>query len=339
MMASDLPDGWEGLLPRFTPEQKQLSTRKANGPILDAITPKIPELIGGSADLAPSNITHIMDSADFQAESYHGRVLHFGVREHAMGAILNGLTVHGGIKAFGATFFTFSDYLRPAIRMGALMKLPVIYVFTHDSVAVGEDGPTHQPIEQLTGLRSIPNITVIRPCDVNEVSEAWKFAISNKCGPTCLVLSRQDLPILNRKKYPSAKHLQKGAYILVDPETGESPDLILIGTGSEVHLALDAKIHLDQKGIKTRVVSMPSWELFTKQSKQYQESVFPVDIKSRISIEAGSTFGWDKWIGDHGIAIGIDMFGASGPAIIVLEKYGFTAENIVKVAEDLIHGR
>jgi transketolase len=252
-----------------------------------------------------------------------------------MGAVLNGLTAHGGVRPFGATYLTFYDYMRPAVRLSAMMELPVIYIFTHDSIAVGEDGPTHQPIEQLFGLRSVPNLTVIRPCDANEAREAWRVALQNTNGPTCLVLSRQDLPILDRQKYASAKNLEQGAYTISDSQGG-NPELILIGTGAEVHLALEAQLILADLDIRARVISMPSWDLFAAQPESYRQSVFPDTIKARIAIEAGSTLGWERWVGDQGKIIGIDHFGISAPAKFLFNMFGFTVDNVVKTARKLL---
>ena len=330
----ELPDGWEKHLPVFKADDGKLATRSANAPILNALSTQLPELMGGSADLAPSNVTQLKDCGEFSAASYQGQVIHFGVREHAMGAVLNGLAVHGGVLPFGSTYLTFFDYMRPSVRMTAMMGLPVIYIFTHDSIAVGEDGPTHQPIEQLIGLRSVPNLTMIRPCDANEAREAWKIAINNTDGPTCLILSRQALPILDRKKYAPAEMVERGAYILSDPEKSK-PEMILIGTGSEVHLALEAQEKLNESGIHARVVSMPSWNLFECQPDSYKQMVLPNNIKKRIAIEAGSTLGWARWVGDEGRVIGIDRFGISAPAEKLFKVFGFTVENIVKTAYEM----
>jgi len=335
IMSRELPTNWEDHLPIFEPESGKMSTRKANTPIINKLSQVIPEFMGGSADLAPSNVTKIENSENFAPESYHGRVLHFGVREHAMGSILNGMTAHGGVRPYGATYLTFYDYMRPAVRLSAMMKLPVIYIFTHDSIAVGEDGPTHQPIEQLIGLRSVPNITVIRPCDANEACEAWRVAISNTKGPTCLILSRQDLPILDRQKYALAKNLERGAYIISDPQR-RNPELLLVGTGAEVHLALEAQLKLADLDIHARVVSMPSWELFNAQSASYKQSIFPDTIKARIAIEAGSAIGWERWVGDQGEIIGIDHFGISAPANELFKLFGFTVDNVVNTALKLL---
>jgi transketolase len=335
LMQGTLPAGWEEHLPHFEANAKGLATRRANAPILSNLAAALPELMGGSADLAPSNVTAIKGEKDFVAGQYAGRIIHFGVREHAMGSIINGLALHGGILPFGATYLTFYDYMRPAIRMGALMKLPVIYLFSHDSIAVGEDGPTHQPVEHLLGLRSVPDVTMIRPGDANEAVEAWRIAIRNTRGPTCLVLSRQDLPVLDRDQYGAAAGVQKGAYVLSEAAGGVA-DLILIGTGAEVHLALQAQAQLAERGVRARVVSMPSWELFQAQPPSYRAEVLPPRIKARLAIEAGVTLGWERWVGDAGRVIGLDHFGASAPSKKLLEAYGFTVENVVKTALDLV---
>ena len=334
-MNGDLPEGWESNIPVFPTETKGVATRAASGTVLNAIAPHLPNLFGGSADLAPSNKTEIKGEKDFQADAYEGRNLRFGVREHAMGAILNGMALHGGLIPYGGTFLVFSDYMRPAIRLAALMGLRVIYVFTHDSIGLGEDGPTHQPIEQLSSLRTIPNLTVIRPCDANETADAWHYAIKSQNGPVALVLSRQAIPTLDRKVFTFAKGVSKGAYILQD--TGdEKPDVILIATGSEVSIALEAYERLDEKGVRARVVSMPSWELFDKQPEDYQRQVLPPEIKQRISIEAGSTQGWHRYVGDRGEVIGVDHFGASAPYKVLYEKFGVTSDWFVEMAMKLI---
>jgi transketolase len=335
IMRGELPPGWKKLLPTFKANAKPLATRKANAPIIKSLAPAVPELLGGSADLAQSNVTRIDGCQDFTPGHYQGRNMHFGVREHAMGSIMNGLALHGGILPYGGTYLTFFDYMRPAVRLAAMMKLRVIYIFTHDSIALGEDGPTHQPVEQLLGLRSVPNLTVIRPCDANEASEAWKAAVGNTQGPTCLVLSRQSLPILDRHKYAPACQLQYGAYILSEAEGGQ-PEIVLVGTGSEVHLALEVQSRLGELGIRARVVSMPSWELFQVQPQSYKDEVFPRHVKARIAIEAGSTLGWERWVGDEGKIFGIDRFGASAPAQTLLQEFGFTAENALKVALEML---
>ncbi len=347
-MAGQIPEGWERSLPFFPPDSKGMATRSASGKIMNAVVSYLPFLIGGSADLNPSTNTALKGRGNFQAPrvgptppqgaeaggwSYGGANLAFGVREHAMGGLLNGMALHGGLLPFGSTFLIFSDYLRPAIRLAALMKLRVIYVFTHDSIALGEDGPTHQPIEHLAGLRSIPGLTVIRPADANETTEAWKAAILHRQGPVALILTRQDLPILDRTRHASAQGLFRGAYPLVEASEGR-PEIILIASGSEVHLALEAEAILRREGIRVRVVSMPSWELFEEQPPEVQEEILPSGLP-RISIEAGSTQGWHKYLGNHGVAIGIDRFGASAPGKVLLEKFGFTPDNIVKKAKEI----
>ncbi|MBD3305352.1 transketolase [candidate division KSB3 bacterium] len=334
MLTGTLPDGLEALLPEF-PVEKPLATRAASGQVVNALADQIPALIGGSADLAPSNNTLLKAFPDFSSDNYAGRNVRYGVREHAMGAILNGLSLHGGLLPYGGTFLVFSDYMRPAIRLAALMERPVVYVFTHDSIGLGEDGPTHQPIEHLAALRAIPNLTVIRPADATETAAAWKVALEQKEGPTALALSRQKLPILDRTQYPPADMVAKGAYILAEAKQG-SPALILIATGSEVSLALDAQQQLEAKGTATRVVSMPSWELFEAQPQAYKEEVFPPDITARLAIEAGSPQGWRQYVGENGDVVGIETFGASAPAKVLLEKYGFTVDNIVARSTKLL---
>jgi transketolase len=330
-----LPDGWEKNLPDFAPDAKGLATRVSSGKILNALAPTISNLIGGSADLAPSTKTLIDGQADFQAESYQGRNLHFGVREHAMGGILNGMALHGGLIPYGATFLVFSDYMRPSIRLAALTKLKTIYVFTHDSIGLGEDGPTHQPIEHLASLRSIPNLTVIRPCDANETVQAWRVALSHPGGPVALVLTRQNLPTLDRSQMASAEGLLRGGYIL-KKETAQSPDVILIASGSEVHLALEASRKLEEKHLAVRLVSMASWELFDAQPLAYRQQVLPPTVKHRIAVEAASPQGWEKFVGDAGRIIGLNHFGASAPYQVVFEKFGLTASRIVEEALKLI---
>ncbi|MFZ5569994.1 MAG: transketolase [Thermodesulfobacteriota bacterium] len=329
-----LPNEWDSEIPLFKPSDGAVATRAASGKVLNAIARKLPTLMGGSADLAPSNNTYLPFSPDFQKGSYAGRNVRFGVREHAMGAIMNGLFLHGGVRPYGGTFLVFADYLRPAIRAAALMKLPVIYVFTHDSIAVGEDGPTHQPVEQLASLRSIPNVTVIRPADAVETAEAWRLALQTQNSPIALILSRQNLPILDHSKVSADNRLSRGAYILEDTE-GE-PDIILIASGSEVHLAVQARKLLAASQISARVVSMPSWELFEKTSRQYQESVLPGRVRARISIEAGITMGWARYVGEKGLSIGINTFGASAPGDVVMNKFGFRAETIVQHAMKML---
>ena len=312
-----------------------MASRASNGKVLNAVAEHLPWLIGGAADLAPSTKTHLEKESDFSPEHYEGRNFHFGIREHAMSSILNGLAL-SKIRPFGAGFFIFSDYLRPTIRLAAIMEIPVIYIFTHDSIGVGEDGPTHQPVEQLASLRAIPGVNVIRPCDANEVVEMWRYTLQQQHEPVIMVLSRQDLPTLDRKKYAPASGLAKGAYILADAKNGK-PDLIFIGTGSEVHLCLDAYEELSKEGINCRVVSMPSWELFEKQEQSYRDAVLPPEIKARIAIEQASTFGWERYVGLDGIVIGMHTFGASAPLKGLLKKFGFTPENVVSEAKKLVN--
>jgi transketolase len=312
-----------------------MATRVASGTVLNALARQIPNLFGGSADLAPSNKTEVKGEEDFQAAHYTGRNLRFGVREHVMAGIMNGMALHGGIIPYGGTFLIFSDYMRPSIRLAALMGLRVIYVFTHDSIGLGEDGPTHQPVEQLASLRFIPNLTVIRPCDANETAEAWRFALKHEKGPVALALTRQGLPILDRSKYPAASELSKGAYIIKDAETAK-PDIIFIATGSEVFIALQSKEMLEDRGIDARVVNMPSWELFDMQPEDYRQHVLPPDVQVRVSLEAGSTLAWHKYLGTRGCAIGIDHFGASAPSDVLYEKFGMTAQKVVEKALDIL---
>jgi transketolase len=328
-----LPEGWENSLPVFSSEDGSIATRAASGKALNAIAEKVTNLMGGSADLAPSNNTIIKKSCDFQKESYHGRNIRFGVREHAMGAIMSGMALHGGIRPYGGTFLVFADYMRSSIRLAALMKIPVIYVFTHDSIAVGEDGPTHQPVEHLSSLRAIPGLTVIRPADANETSEAWRFAVKNTEGPVALILSRQNLPVIEKR--PDAENLfRNGAYIVSD--SGSDPSFIIIATGSEVHIAVEAAKILTEKGISARVVSMPSMELFEKALPEYRERLLPSGIKNRIVVEAGIRMGWERYTGEKGEFIGMTGFGASAPGGTLMKKFGFTSGNIVQKALKLL---
>jgi transketolase len=327
----DLPQGWEKDIPGFPADPKGSATRAASGSVLNALSKRIRNLLGGSADLAPSNQTLIKGEGDFQAEHFGARNLRFGVREHGMGGILNGMALHGGLIPYGGTFLIFSDYMRPAIRLAALMHLKVIYVFTHDSIGLGEDGPTHQPVEQLAALRAIPNLTVIRPCDAAETAEAWRFALSHKSGPVALVLTRQGVPVLDRSVFAPADGLQRGAYVLADSPKGK-PDLLLVASGSEVHIAIEAAAKLAQKGISSRLVSMPSWELFDKQPDSYRRDVLSPEIKSRVAIEAGRTQGWWRYVGERGDVVGLDHFGASAPYKILYEKFGITADRVVEKA-------
>lgn len=328
-----LPDGWEKQLPVFEAGEK-IATRKASGKTLNAIAELFPQLIGGSADLAPSTDTNLDDYKSFSAKYPDGRNFHFGIREHAMGAVLNGMALSKFLIPYGATFLIFSDYMRPPLRLAAIMKIRPIMVYTHDSIGLGEDGTTHQPVEQLIGLRSVPNMTVIRPADANETAQAWRVAIKHTDGPVAIVLTRQGIPVIDQKKYTKAKELEKGAYILSESEG--DPDLILIATGSEVQLILAAQEKLKEKDIQARVVSMPSWSLFERQSDTYKEKVFPKAIRKRLSVEAGSVIGWLKYVTDEGDSIGIDKYGESAPGDEVMMEYGFTVENVVKRAKALI---
>ena len=328
-MSGDLPEAWERDLPVFQADTKGVATRVASGKILNAIAGRMTNLMGGSADLAPSTKTLIDNEDDFQPPGFEGRNMRFGVREHAMGAILNGMALHGGLIPYGASFLIFSDYMRPAIRLAALMKLHVIYVFTHDSIGLGEDGPTHQPIEQLAALRAIPNLKVVRPCDANETVEAWKAALKSNDGPVALVLTRQNLPVLDRTVAGPADGLQKGAYVVRNPQDSR-PDLILMASGSEVHIALAAAAVLTDKGIAVRVVSMPCWELFEEQPDEYRRLVLPPEVTARLAIEAGSPQGWHRYVGSRGIVIGLTHFGASAPYEVLYDKFGLTADHVVE---------
>jgi transketolase len=325
---------WLNHLPKFDDLTEKIATRVASGKVLNAAAIDIPGLIGGSADLNESNMTHIKSSKSFSADDRKSKNIHFGIREHAMGSVLNGMAIYGGIIPFGATFLIFSDYMRPAIRLAALMKQKVIYVFTHDSIGLGEDGPTHQPIEQIASLRAIPNLVVIRPADANETVEAWKYAINHKGGPVALILTRQKLSILDQNKYGSAKGLQNGAYVVKDSDT--TPDILLIATGSEVSLSLKASDQLESEGKSVRIISFPSWEIFEMQDEDYKKQIFPLEIKAKVSVEMGVSMGWQKYIGDFGEAISIETFGASAPDNILYEQYGFTVENVVTTAKRVL---
>lgn len=330
----DLPEGWDSDLDGlFDGESKPIATRSASGLVMNALAPRIHSLAGGSADLAPSTKTMLSEGGDYGAADYRARNLHFGIREHAMGAIASGMARHGGVIPYTATFLVFYDYMRPPVRLAAMMGLRVIYVFTHDSVGVGEDGPTHQPIEQLVGLRSVPNLVTIRPADATETVEAWKAALKRVDGPTALVLSRQSLPVLDRRKLAPASGVQRGGYILQDVE---KPEVIIMGTGSEVTIALEAGELLQEKGIRARIVSLPSWELFDAQPAEYRSTVLPESIKARISIEAGSPLGWERYVGDNGIIIGISHFGSSAPGKVLYEKLGLTAQRVADEAVNLL---
>jgi transketolase len=364
VMSGELPEDWEKHLPTFE-DAKPVATRVASGQVINALAPHLPMLIGGSADLGVSNNTDIKDSCDFEAGSYDGRIIHFGVREHAMGATLTGMSLNGGLIPFGGTFMTFSDYMRPAIRLAALSEVQVIYVFTHDSVGLGEDGPTHQPIEHLAALRAIPHLFVIRPADVHEVREAWRLAILRRHAPTALALTRQKVPLIDRKRFASAEGLRRGGYVLAEAEAidrtardsgfssptavgsptgvssptvreGNVPRLILIATGSEVSLALEAREQLQQDGVPTRVVSMPCVELFEEQSPDYREQVLPPSITARLAVEAGVRQGWDRYVGSEGDVICLNRFGASAPGDVALKNLGFNVENVLTHARALL---
>jgi transketolase len=346
----ELPDNWESALSEFPNGSKDVATRKAGEIVMQAIASKVPELMGGSADLNPSTFTWLKGMGDFQSPllsqeglhgmvggswDYTGRNIHFGVREHAMGSITVGMALHGGIIPYTATFLTFADYMRPPMRLAALMGLRAIFVFTHDSIGVGEDGPTHQPVEQIMNLRQVPNMTVIRPADANETLEAWEIAISNTSGPTTLIFSRQNLPVLDRSVCGAASGVRRGGYVLW--ESAPNPELILIATGSEVSLTLTASRKLAENGTKVRVVSLPSWEIFDRQTQEYRDSVLPPAITARIAVEAGIKLGWEHYVGLQGMIIGMETFGASAPGPVLYEKFGFTVEKIVATAKELLH--
>jgi transketolase len=332
LLADRLPDGWDADVPSFPADEKGLASRDAGGKVLNAIAPKLPWLVGGSADLAPSTKTLIEGGGSFQADSYDGRNLHFGVREHGMGSVVDGMAL-SHLRSYGATFLVFSDYMRPPIRLAAIMELGAVFVFTHDSIGVGEDGPTHQPIEHLASLRAIPGLDTVRPCDANEVAWAWKAALAQNNAPTALIFSRQALPTLDREKYASAEGLLKGGYVLAD---SENPELILIATGSEVSLVVQAHEELKAAGIASRVVSMPSWHRYEAQDAAYKESVLPRHITARLAVEQGGEIGWDRYVGLDGRTITMSTFGASAPIAKLQDKFGFTVANVVKVARELI---
>jgi transketolase len=349
-LSAELPAGWDADVPAFPADAKGMATRVAGGRVLNAIAPRLPALSGGSADLDPSTHTAMKGQGDFNPPlqstedsegsagggwSPAGRNLHFGVREHAMGSIVNGLAAHGGFVPYGSTFLIFSDYMRPPIRLAALMGLHVVHVFTHDSIALGEDGPTHQPVEQLANLRAIPHLSVIRPADANETAVAWRIAIETRDRPVLLVLTRQDVPTLDRNRYAGAEGVRRGAYVLSDPAMG-SPSLILVASGSEVGLVVAAAEHLRAERVSVRCVSMPSWDLFEAQPRAYRETVFPPAVKARLAVELGSAQGWHRWVGDEGSVLAIDRFGASAPARVLLEHYGYTVDNVVARARALL---
>ncbi len=334
LLDGELPPDWNSGLPTFPPDAKGLATREASGKVLNQLAKQIPWLIGGAGDLAPSTKTAFDDAASLEADAPGGRIMHFGVREHGMGAIVSGLAL-SKLRAFGSTFLIFSDYMKPSIRLAALMELPVFYVFTHDSIGLGEDGPTHQPIEQLAGLRAVPNLIVLRPADANEVTEAYKAILALKNEPACLILSRQKLPTFDRTRYAPASGLARGAYVMADAQPGE-PQVILIGTGSEVQLCVEAYEKLKTESIPARVVSMPSWELFERQDETYRNSVLPPHIASRVTVEAGAVIGWDRYSGPTGTIIGMHTFGGSAPGTCLMKKFGFTADRILQAAKDQI---
>jgi transketolase len=352
-LRSELPPGWDADIPVFPADAKGIATRVAGSKVMNAIAPKLPALGGGSADLDPSTYTNLKGLGDFNplllpdqdtegsdagGWSYAGRNLHFGIREHAMGSIVNGLAAHGGFVPYGSTFLIFSDYMRPAIRLAALMGLHVMHVFTHDSIALGEDGPTHQPVEQLATLRAIPNLTLIRPADANETAVAWKVGLESRDHPVLLALTRQDVATLDRSRYPSADGLRKGAYVLSDAKDG-NPALILIASGSEVGLILAAAERLQGEGIAVRCVSMPSWELFDAQPQNYRDQVLPPEVPARLAVELGVSQGWCRYVGAHGDMLGVERFGASAPAEVLLREYGFTVDNVVARAKALLARR
>ncbi|MEP7267477.1 MAG: transketolase [Saprospiraceae bacterium] len=335
IISGQLPEGWDRNIPQFE-SGKNISGRSASEKILNSIADQVPFMIGGSSDLTPSTLTGLKKAESFQKSNRNGRNLHFGIREHAMGAIANGITL-SGLKTFGSTFLVFSDYMRSSIRLSALMNIPVIYIFTHDSIGVGEDGPTHQPIEHIASLRAIPNLEVIRPGDANEVAVLWKYIMRSKTTPVALILSRQDMPVLDRTKFAAADNALKGAYVLTDSEG--TPDIILLATGTEISLAIEAFDVLQKEGISARVVSMPNWNLFERQSIEYKESVLPVKVRTRIAIEAASTFGWERYTGlpGDGVVMGMKTFGASGKLKDLLVEFGLTVDEVIKTAKNLIH--
>ena len=334
-LMGELPENWGADLPIFPADPKGMATRAASGKVINALAPRVPELIGGSADLTPSNDTWIKDSPDFQKQTPEGRNFHFGVREHGMGGIINGMSVHGGVIPYGGTFLIFSDYMRPAVRLSALSHYPSIWVYTHDSIGLGEDGPTHQPIEHLAALRAIPNLVVIRPADANEVTEAWKVAMSRRHGPTALIFTRQAIPVFDRSIYAPSDGLRRGAYVLAD--IGDStPELILMASGSEVCLITEAGARLASEGVNVRLVSFPSWELFEAQDEAYRNQVLLPKIKNRLSVEAAVSQGWGRWVGDRGDTVSVEKFGASAPYKIIFENYGLTVDNVILRAQQLM---
>lgn len=333
VLRGDLPEKWN--VPIFPEDSKGMATRAASGKVINALALQFPELLGGSADLAPSNKTWIDGSPAFQVDDYTGRNFHFGVRENGMGSIINGMALHGGLVPYGGTFLVFSDYMRPAVRVSALSNIPSIWVYTHDSIGVGEDGPTHQPVEHLAALRAIPDLVVLRPSDANETAQAWAYSIQRRNGPTALALTRQNLPTLNRGVYNSAEDLKNGAYVLADMGDME-PEVILMASGSEVDLIVKAGERLAAEGVNLRLVSFPSWELFKEQDQTYKDLVLPPSIKKRLAVEAGVSQGWREWVGDSGRILAVDRYGASAPAARIFEEFGFTVGNVIKMTEDLL---
>ncbi|MFL5734901.1 MAG: transketolase [Chloroflexia bacterium] len=337
-LSGGLPDGWEDALPTFATEKGPMATRSASGQVINAIAKKVPNLISGAADLYPSTDAYIKEGGDVSGNNFAGRNVHYGIREHGMGSILQGIALHKGLIAFGSTFLIFYDYMRPPLRLAAIMRNPLMMVYTHDSVGLGEDGPTHQPVEMLSGMRAVPNLWAVRPADANETRYAWQIALERRDGPTNLILSRQKLPIFDRSQVASAEGVLRGAYVLAEADGG-APDIILIATGAEVPLALEARPKLQEQGVKTRVVSMPCWELFEEQDQSYRDQVLPPGVKKRIAIEAASPMGWLRWVGDEGDIIAVETFGASAPAEIIFEKFGFTVDNVVQHALALLGRR
>lgn len=332
--SGELEDGWDAELDELSFDGP-IATRAASGQTLGAIKDRIPNLLGGSADLTGSNKTKVGDEPIVSAENYGARYIHFGVREHAMGGMMNGMALHGGVRPYGGTFLIFSDYQRPSVRLAALMELPVVFVYTHDSVGLGEDGPTHQPIEHLASLRAMPNMTVLRPSDANEVKEAWRFAVQHD-GPVSLVLTRQGLPVFDREQYGGAEGVHRGGYVLAEPPGGVDPEAILMATGSEVWIALEAREKLAEEGTAARVVALPSWELFEEQSASYREKVLPPEVRARVAIEAASPFGWERYVGSEGTVIGLDRYGASAPYPEIYEQLGLTSDRVAEAARSLV---
>ncbi|MBI3001704.1 MAG: transketolase, partial [Deltaproteobacteria bacterium] len=333
VMSGELPEAWSNAIPAFRPDEGPMATREASGKVLNALSPHLPTLIGGSADLAPSTDTYLKGKGDITCHGFSGRNLHFGVREHAMGAILNGMALHGGVIPYGGTFLVFSDYMRPAIRLAALMGIWVVFIFTHDSIALGEDGPTHQPIEHLTGLRAIPGLVVLRPADANETAMSWRVALERRRA-IALVLTRQKVPALDPERYPIGEGVTRGAYVLAEAEGGP-PDMVLVASGSEVQIVLEARKRLMAKGVRARVVSMPAWELFDEQGPEYRERVLPAGVP-KLAVEAGVPLGWRDYVGEKGDVVGLNRFGASAPGNVVMEKLGFNVENVVQRALALL---